>query len=61
MSNDPNEGQAGIGAEGYSAYDAANAPVIKDGGNSPEQDGVVTEADPKSFYGGGSPNGSGHK
>lgn len=47
------EGQAGIGAEGTTKYDAASAPVEKNGGNTADQDGVETNQSPESMYGGG--------
>ncbi len=42
---DPNDniGTDGTGAGSYSKYDAANAPVTQHGGNTPIQDGIVTE------------------
>ncbi len=46
------DGQNGIGHTGYSKYDAEGAPVEKHGGNTAEQDGVVSEQSPASMYGG---------
>lgn len=47
-----NEGTQGYGYEGYTKYEAKNAPVTKNGGNTEEQDGVVTTQTPASIYGG---------
>lgn len=49
---DPNEGTKGIGASGFSKYDAANAEVVKNGGNTAIQDHVVTEKPASSLYSG---------
>ena len=46
------EGYAGQGHTGYSKYDAANAPVESNGGNTAEHDGIATEQSPESMYGG---------
>lgn len=55
--SDPNisnaaPGRSGIGAEGETKYGAETAPVIANGGNSADQDGVASEQSPESMYGG---------
>ena len=42
-------GTKGQGYKGESKYDAANAPVVKNGGNSAIQDGVRSETAPKNM------------
>lgn len=46
------EGRKGIGDTGYSKYDAAKAPVVRNGGNDAEHDGISSEQTPESMYGG---------
>lgn len=46
-----NEGTKGIGDTGYSKYSPENAPVVKNGGNTEIQDGIVTKTNQKNFYG----------
>lgn len=46
-----NEGTKGIGCKGYSKYSPEDAPVTKNGGNSEEQDGIVTTSSEKTYYG----------
>ncbi len=46
-----NEGTKGIGCEGYSKYSPESAPVTKNGGNTEDQDGIVTTASETKYYG----------
>ena len=46
------EGYQGQGHTGFTKYPAESAPVAKNGGNSAEHDGVVSEQSPESMFGG---------
>lgn len=48
------EGQKGCGTEGYSKYEAANKPIVKNGGNAEKTNGIRTSQSPESMYKSGS-------
>ncbi len=52
MADNDKAGRSGQGHTGTTRYPAEGAKVVANGGNSKEQDGVMTEQSPESMYGG---------